>query len=218
MKRVLSTKVLSQPQKELLLNAGIGFVDYDTISISYNSIEKGEIHKSIIATSQNAVISLIQNNIFTSLKKKDWFCVGQKTSALLLKHGVKSIEMGYNSGDLAKKIVKNHKDRQFTFFAGDKRRDELPLALKENNILYNEYEVYKNVQNRRLIRGDFDGIMFFSPSSLKSYVLKNTIGDSTAFCIGKTTAEEAKKYTDKLVIANKPTIENVLVQVIKKYK
>ena len=45
----------------------------------------------------------------------------------------------------------------------------------------------------------------------------NTLKSSTAFCIGTTTAAAAEVFSDTIVLANKPTIENVLVQVIKTF-
>ena len=57
--------------------------------------------------------------------------------------------------------------------------------------------------------------MFFSPSGVKSFSIKNKINNAIAFCIGETTANEAKKITQNIIIANKASIENVLVQVIK---
>jgi len=35
----------------------------------------------------------------------------------------------------------------------------------------------------------FDGILFFSPSAVESYLKSNTIKDEMCFCIGETTAE-----------------------------
>ncbi|RUA10893.1 MAG: uroporphyrinogen-III synthase, partial [Flavobacteriia bacterium] len=63
-----------------------------------------------------------------------------------------------------------------------------------------------------------DGILFFSPRGIQSFLLENTVKNSTLFCIGETTASEAKKHSEKIVIANKPTVENVLVQAIKELK
>ena len=57
-------------------------------------------------------------------------------------------------------------------------------------------------------------MLFFSPSGVESYTLKNDLNDVTAFCIGKTTAAAAKKYTDSIVIAKETTIESVLKSVV----
>jgi uroporphyrinogen-III synthase len=62
-----------------------------------------------------------------------------------------------------------------------------------------------------------DGILFFSPSGIKSYVLKNAITTETLFCIGNTTATEAKKHSTNIIIAKNQTIESVIESVKKHY-
>ena len=46
----------------------------------------------------------------------------------------------------------------------------------------------------------------------------NTITTETCFCIGTTTAEALKGITENIVIANKQTMENVIIQCINYYK
>jgi uroporphyrinogen-III synthase len=45
-------------------------------------------------------------------------------------------------------------------------------------------------------------------------VAKNDLKGAQAFCIGKTTASEAKKYTDRVLIAAEPTLEALVNQAI----
>jgi uroporphyrinogen-III synthase len=63
-----------------------------------------------------------------------------------------------------------------------------------------------------------DSILFFSPSGVSSYVKKNSITDEICFCIGNTTAKAVEKYSKNIVIANQPTVENVIIQCINYYK
>ena len=90
--------------------------------------------------------------------------------------------------------------------------------MNKKTIGFKEITVYKTELNIQEFQQEFDGILFFSPSAVKSFTSKNTIGDSTAFCIGETTAAEAKKHTKNMQIATKPSIENVIVQVVKTLK
>lgn len=214
-KRILSTKILNEPQKELLLNAGIAFVEYDAISINFNNVEKADYYENIIISSKNAMIGLAKNNILPTLNSKNWFCVGEKTKSVLEDNSMKISEIGLNSLDLAQKIIKNHQNKKFTFFCGNKRRDELPDTLREHKIDFDEVEVYKTIPSTKKIKGHFDGILFFSPSAVESFMAENKIENSIAFCIGETTASEAEKHTKNIIIASKPTIENVVVQAIK---
>ena len=64
------------------------------------------------------------------------------------------------------------------------------------------------------IESKVDGILFFSPSGVKSYLKENTITNQVCFCIGTTTAKELEKTTKNVVIANQPTVENTIIQCI----
>jgi len=48
---------------------------------------------------------------------------------------------------------------------------------------------------------------------VESYHSCNPAGEEKVFCIGDTTAEAAQRYWKDVVIAENPTIENVLTQV-----
>ncbi|MEX2349552.1 MAG: uroporphyrinogen-III synthase [Flavobacteriaceae bacterium] len=214
MPTVLSTKKLSEPQRNLLLQAGIGLVEYDSISIETVDFGVEENIENAIITSQNAVKALVDKKA----QINNCFCVGEKTKTLLEANGYPvKIKADYGK-ELAAIIVKKFPDERFTFFCGNLRRDELPAILQENNIAFTEVEVYKTVVKPKKFDRSFDGILFFSPSGVESFTKENTLDNTTAFCIGTTTAAEAEKHTDKIKIATKPTIENVIVQVVKKLK
>ncbi|WP_340075969.1 uroporphyrinogen-III synthase [Leptobacterium sp. I13] len=215
--RVLSTKKLTPSQRHLLLNADISVVEHAFIKIEPILFEIKQLHRNIIFTSQNAVKSVLKQRSAQELKDKYIFCVGEKTKLKLIEKGLKIIENAQNSFDLAQKIIKKHKNRPFSFFCGNLKREELPQVLKQNKIAYNEIEVYKTILSPKKVKGVFDGVLFFSPSGVESYMQDNEIGISIAFCIGETTASELKKYTNNIVIANTPSIENVIVQAIKHF-
>ncbi|MBP2834162.1 uroporphyrinogen-III synthase [Aquimarina sp. U1-2] len=212
---VLASKKLLQSQKELLLNAGIGLVEYDAIKIELLDISGiRSIQKNAIFTSKNAVRS-IQNSEF---RIQNCFCVGSNTKKLLEENGYKVAEIAQNASDLAEIIIKKYKTESFSFFCGNLRRNELPELLSQHKVHFTEHIVYNTHLNTRKFDRSFDGILFFSPSAVQSYVTENAMGDSIAFCIGNTTASEAKKYTKKVIVANKPTVENVIVRAVKYYK
>ena len=214
MPTVLSTKKLLPNQKELLLNAGIGLVEYDAIKIRFIDFEvENRTIENAIFSSKNAVKAIIQKNI----KIRNCFCVGNKTSSLLEKEGYKIVEMAGSSEALANQIITEHSDKEFQFFCGNKRREELPDLLKKSNIRLNETIVYHTDLNPRKFESEFDGILFFSPSGIQSFVQENKV-NTIAFCIGETTAQEAKKHTKNIKIANKPAVENVIAKVVSNLK
>ncbi len=211
---ILSTKKLTLAQKELLLNTGLGFVEYDAINIELLEIKIDHETQNAIFTSKNAV-KAIQNSEF---RIQNCFCVGSNTKKLLEENGQNVVEVAQNASDLAKTIIKKYKNGSFLFFCGNLRRNELPDLLKRNNVNVKEQIVYKTHINSKKFNRSFDGILFFSPSGVQSYVSENKMDKSIAFCIGSTTASEAKKYTNNIIIANKPTVENVIVQAVKYFK
>lgn len=209
---ILSTKKLSVSQKELLLNAGLGFVEYNAIKIEFLEADiKTEIQNAIF-TSKNAVKVVLNSKC----KIQNCFCVGENTKKLLEENGQNVVETAQNASDLAEIIIKNYKSEAFLFFCGNLRRDELPDILKNNNVDLKEQIVYKTYTSIKEFSRFFEGILFFSPSGVQSYISRNSISkDTVVFCIGNTTALEAKKYTDAIIVANKPTVENVIVQAVK---
>jgi len=212
---ILSTKKLSEAQKELLLNANVAYVEYDAIKIEFLEAETPEAEiENAIFTSKNAVKAIQQYETNIS----NCFCVGENTKKLLIKNGQNVVETAQNASDLAKIIVKKYKNASFLFFCGNLRRDELPDFLEANNITLKEQVVYKTYLNAKKFDRNFDGVLFFSPSGIRSHVVENNIKNSISFCIGSTTATEAKKHTNTTIIANKPTVENVIVQAVKYFK
>lgn len=218
MKTVLSTKILSPSQKELFLNSGIGLVEYNALRIEFLDITLPLDYQNYIFTSKNAVKAFLKHSKKVDISDYKAFCVGEKTQALLEENGIKVMKIAQNASDLADFIVKNHQNEAFLFLCGNWRREELPKILSKNNVRYVEMEAYRTHLIPKKFNRTFDGILFFSPSGIKSYIQENSISKSLAFCIGNTTQTEAKKHTDQIIIANKPTIENVLVQAIKYFK
>lgn len=220
--RILSTKKLLVNQKQFLLNANISLVETDFISIDQKKVVLKTLNENLIFTSQNSVLSVIENLQETEnleqLKKKNVFCVGLKTKALLEKNGFNVVAYTGYAADLAEIITLIYNKEKFTFFSGNLRRDTLPEALKEAKIVFNEIEVYQTILNPQKVNGTFDGILFYSPSGIQSYLKDNKINKETCFCIGTTTADALENITNNVIIANQPTVENVIIQCINYYK
>ena len=220
--RILSTKKLLVNQKQFLLNANISLVETDFISIDQKKVVLKTLNENLIFTSQNSVLSVIENLQETEnleqLKKKNVFCVGMKTKGLLEENGFNVIAYTGYAADLAEIITLIYGKEKFTFFSGNLRRDTLPDTLKEAKIVFNEIEVYQTILNPQKVNGTFDGILFYSPSGIQSYLKDNKINKETCFCIGTTTADALENVTNNVIIANQPTVENVIIQCINYYK
>ena len=197
-------------------------MEADFISIEQKKVAIETVNENLIFTSQNSVLSVVENLEGTEtlelLKKKNVFCVGMKTKGLLEENGFNVIAYTGYAADLAEIITLIYGKEKFTFFSGNLRRDTLPDALSEAKVVFNEIKVYETNLTPQKISGIFDGILFYSPSGIESYLKNNKIKNETCFCIGTTTADALENVTNNVVIANQPTIENVIIQCINFYK
>lgn len=217
--RILSTKKLLPNQKQYLLNAGFSVVEADFITIRPTAFELKNIHDTLIFSSQNGVESILQHPKVDELKSKDVFCVGLKTKALLEENGFNVVAHTGYAEDLAEIITLVYPNNKYTFFSGNLRRDTLPEMMTEARVAFNEITVYETVLTPQKISTKPDGILFFSPSGVESYLKENKISKECAFCIGNTTAETASRLGIKnIIIANQPTIENTIIQCINEFK
>jgi uroporphyrinogen-III synthase len=215
---ILSTKKLLPNQKQELLNADFTVIEEDFIETNIKNFELSNVNNNLIFTSQNAVQSILQHPKCEDLKSKDVFSIGMKTKDLLTENGFNVVAYTGYAADLAEIISLIYSEETFTFFSGNLRRDVLPETLKENGITFNEIEVYETKITSKKITKKLDGILFFSPSAVESYFKMNTINEETCFCIGETTAESLEnKKVKTIVIADKPSVENVIAEVVEYY-
>jgi hydroxymethylbilane synthase len=209
---IYSTKSLSLAQTNSL-DSKIGAVSSDFITIRNNRLKPIVVRKNIenaLFTSQNAVEALLSNFDATELDFTNIYCVGRRTKKLIEKR-IGKVKQSENSAEkLAAYLAENLKDTSVTFFCGNKRRDELPTILAENNVVVNEVECYQTSLTPRKIEEKFNGILFYSPTGIESYLKDNSTFDSVAFCIGETTATEARKHFENVIVSKVSTVESVL--------
>jgi uroporphyrinogen-III synthase len=216
--QILSTKKLSGEQKQALTNANIQVTDTDFIQTQNKSFELKDLNENLIFTSQNAVHSILSHPKTEELKSKNVFCVGLKTKILLSESGFNVVAYTGYASDLAEIITLIYRSESFTFFSGNLRRETLPQALKDADVKFNEIQVYDTSLTPQKIKTSVDAILFFSPSGVESYLKDNTIKKETCFCIGETTADALHKITKNIIIADQPTVEDVIEDVLEEYK
>ena len=206
MTRLLSTKILSEGFKDRLLMNSFSLVEKSFIKISpIQNIKLADSNQAIIFSSQNAVkIALDNSEIKSLVDQKPIYCIGKKTALLLVKNGQKVVKIAQNSSDLALFIQKNYKNESFSFFCGKSRVKDLEHVLSVNDIPIQPVEIYETLPQPHIVKGHFEGIIFFSPSGVKGYAINNGFEDTHCFCLGSTTAKAVRKFTPKLTIAKTP--------------
>lgn len=217
MTRILSTKKIAKVLKKKFSDAGIELVEKNFIQTKSVSFETHQLNNYLIFTSKEAVKSVLKSEE-KNVHSISCLCVGSKTKSFLEKKGFTVIESADYAEDLIQVIDSKYKENSFTFFCGNIRKNTIPNYFQQNKIAYNEIIVYETTLKPQQIKEPFDGILFFSPSGVNSFLEKNTLENKTCFCIGTTTAKVLENRTKNIIIASQPTVENVITEVIKFYK
>jgi uroporphyrinogen-III synthase len=213
---IIATKKLALNQKQYLLNAGFWVMDEDFIAVKPIDFEISGTQDLLLFTSQNAVLHVLKHKEI--LLHNPVLCVGEKTEQLLKNNGFSVLTSQPDAEALVKIIEKKYLDKSITFFCGKDKLETIPLFLKEKKIPHQIIEVYETLKTPIKITPKMDGILFFSPSGVLSYSKENKITNEICFCIGNTTLKAVDPYSKNCVLANQPTIENVIIQCINYFK
>ncbi len=209
-KVIVSTKLLSKIQKKVLDGAKVK--DSDFISIRYNrlsAIMLKKLPKNFIITSKNGLQALMHNFAKEDVAFDTIFCVGRVTKKHIEQALGKVTFKAKTAKDLAAHLLTTD-IKEFTYFCGDIRRDELPEILKKNNVRLEEVHIYKTLLSATVVKPPIDGVMFYSPSGVESFLISNPETHGVAFCIGNTTAKAAREHFDKVLVAKIATVQSVL--------
>ncbi|RNC88253.1 MAG: hydroxymethylbilane synthase [Winogradskyella sp.] len=208
---IYSTKKLTGDQL-LLFHNDVVCHSSDAIKISLNRIPKSVVKseiKNVIITSKNGVEALLTNFSVSELQFKNIYCVGRRTKKMIENRIGKVKHMASNAKKLAEYLVEYIEGVEVTYFCSDLRLDDIPKILSDNNITVNEVEAYQTKFDADKIEDNLDGTLFYSPSTVESFVKQNAT-EGIAFCIGETTAKAAKQYFDDVRVAKVPTVESVI--------
>ncbi|MGB3591190.1 MAG: uroporphyrinogen-III synthase [Nonlabens sp.] len=209
---LLSTKTLTDSQQELVLNAGVGLVQYNVMKIQPLILDPATpVTQHIIVTSSNAIPALEQ---LAGVHSKI-YCVGSETCKKISDAGFQVNLQGSNAASLAHKIVEHHSHVAFTFLCSAQRRDDLPRILAHYNIEVNECFVYESSPVTRSFDRIFAAVLFYSPLGVHAFAKAEKSRSQRAVCIGETTATAARLYYDEVIVANKAAVENTIVTAIK---
>ena len=208
---IISTKKLTTAQTELF-HKKVSAKSNDFIQVSTNRISpqvfKEEI-ENVVITSKNGVESIILNTEIENLKFKNIFCVGRRTKRMIEQKIGPVTHSEKNAKTLANYLVEHLEGDKVTYFCSDLRLDDLPSILSENGFEVNEVIAYNTKYNSQKVDESVEGIMFYSPSTVQSF-MQNNKASGIAFCIGESTAREAKKHFENVRISKVPTVESVI--------
>jgi len=200
---LLSTKKLQFHQLERLMAAQCDVVDYNAIRIENQPFSIAEQPNYWVFSSQNAVRSFLAN-ITAKQYDKPILCVGEKTKSLLEENGQKVIKTAHNMLELVNFIQKTMKNEHFLHICGNRKLADFAAGMQKTGISYTEVTAYHTHLVSRVQTPEPQGLLFYSPSGVESYLQTNSIGASWCFCIGETTATAVRPLTEHLTVSPKP--------------
>ena len=210
MVQLFSTKLLSPAQLQAFVCAGFALEMSDFIKIVPAApIASVPVADYFLLTSQNTLHALRSMPCYSQLPHKRAFCVGEKTRKLLEAEGWQVVTSFDYAKQLASFLVKHYATSSFVFFCGEKRMDTLPTTLKANHIQLQECLTYHTHPTPMKLTKRYEGLLFFSPSAIESYLRENTLSGEKAICIGTTTQAALPEAVESYV-AERPTVESVL--------
>ena len=215
---IYSTKKLSEAQRHLF-HEKVQVESSDAIKINFNRIPLATLKtpiENVVITSKNGVESIVNNCPSEDLQFKNIYCVGRRTKRLIeqkigpVKHSEK------NAKALADYLVDYLEGTEVTYFCSNLRLDDLPTTLSKNNINVTEVEAYDTKYDAVKVDTAIEGVLLYSPSTVESFIRQNT-PSVIAFCIGESTAKEARKHFKDVRVAKVPTVESVIELVNEHY-
>ena len=225
-KYILSTAALDE---SIVREAKAIGIYIDIISfIETQEIANKDINKKLEGLAKQKLTAVFTSKMAVGMVAKyessstQWkiYCVGDNTEDQLIKYFGDCIKGSANNATELAEIIIRDKVAKVTFFCGDIHREELPVKLKEAGIQVEEVVVYKTIETPQLLKKNYDGVLFFSPSGVRSFFKLNPVQMSTnLFAIGSTTANEITKYSNNdIITADKPRKEELVKLMTEYYK
>ncbi|MFT3703760.1 MAG: uroporphyrinogen-III synthase [Agriterribacter sp.] len=221
---ILSTRLLN---KELVDKTGIQHIHIDAEAFIRNIPDiSSEIADQIQTLSLEPITVVFTSIHAVEVVKSEFagivpewkiFCTGGATKEALLDIFDESaiVATAKNAHGLAEKILQHTEVKEVVFFCSKQRLNDLPETLQNANILVKEIIVYQTVGTPTTINKYYNGILFFSPSTVHSFFSTNTIPVSTVlFSIGKTTTATIESYCSNQVITSQWPGEANLVELV----
>jgi len=232
--KILFTRSLSDNEQNIAKSNGlvvriVPFIktssNYDEESILNDILLLSDGIDAFVFTSQNAVKALAplfsEPLFYNLLKDKMVFAIGAKTLQTLDTIGIRVKVPSTNEAESLANLIKNNGSvKMLVYFKGNLSLDILKNVLNNYNIEVIEKTVYHTSLTGEKIKdiGIFNGIVFYSPSAVDSFLRSNQIDkDIHVFCIGSTTGKYLKNLIPNEVIQPSEPESELLINRISNY-
>lgn len=220
---IISTRILQDGLIRQLEVASLHVKHFDFIKKNIHIADEmlcRAVQDFVILTSVTAVQAWMEiaQKVGLDVLKHRIFCLEQATQSEVLKYHLPIEGVARDAASLADIILSNQHIRAVTFICSNLRRDELPSRLRDHGVFVDEWLGYITDLTPLKVEKPYDGLLFFSPSAIDSFLLVNPVSESVCFCIGKTTAEHAKQCGFIQVYTSEtPSSESLVKAVINYY-
>jgi uroporphyrinogen-III synthase len=154
-------------------------------------------------------------------QKPDWkiYCIGRETRLTIENwFGMGTIQKSAENAQALSELIIQAKTKEFLFFCGDQRMDILPENLKNQGIRLTELIVYETRLTPVRLEELPDAVLFFSPTSVRSFFSMNTVPpETTLFAMGKTTAATLEQFTTNPVYVSSNADKNFVLNMALEY-
>jgi uroporphyrinogen-III synthase len=172
-------------------------------------------NKSLIFSSANAVKAFFENGFQPNADLNKIYVVGKKTEEKLVEFGCHSTKIFKNINELSQFIVNENFKEEFHHFCGNLTLEVLENTLAEHQVSYQKIKVYNTQLHYPEISENYDAVVFFSPSGVRSFAKLNSLEGKTLFAIGQTTENELRKYTQNAIFTSQENNLEDLLHLIK---
>lgn len=220
--KILFTKKLENSPALKLLNPKIKPYFVEVISFKKRNIEPFYLgNKSLIFTSVNGVDSFFTNHFepkenFANRPYNKIYCVGYKTKMQIRKYGFGVFKTLKNAKELGDFIIEKSNTERFLHFCGNLSLDILDQKQPLQNISYEKLACYDTILKYPKVTSNYEALVFFSPSGVRSFAKQNSLENSRLFALGETTASELQKLTKTPIITSSEQNLKSLVKEINK--
>ena len=190
---MLSTKTLTGRAINYArsLQLEVDCVDFiETKAIKPAGLRKAD---AVVFTSGNAIKYMPVD--FALPPNSRVFSLSGKTMDALTEKGISVENVADNASELAEFLIAKGDIKSVVHICGNLKLDTLEVKLKNKGIAYYPYVVYETILlNKKVNVDDYNAIMFYSPSGVKSFFANNKLNnDIVVCCIGETTLDALKK-------------------------
>ena len=219
--QIISARKLPQKWITHAKDVGISLQDFDFLQITPkdpSSFENLLLSHScpLVLTSKHAIHAIAP--LVHLLPNKNVYVIEGETSNIAEKAGLHIMGTGNNAAELIRKL-KLDKPESVLHCTTSNRIPTLSKQLPNYKINYHLVEVYDKILKPQKVE-NYDGILFYSPSQIDSFLLANElIPHKPMFCMGSTTANHLKKRNHHPILtAKRPTIADLMELMLKYYK